>query len=146
MQQTLRLNECFQLYVFSLALSLFSPDLTLKKLQERGFDQGRPLPGRSSTDRSPAAKGTCFDVIALSSRRYRASSARCSGIKRGGSSTSSGSSTGSRQTILVDAMLVWSLCSPKRLERAGSHTAGGGEGGPGQSYCSVHTLVLATDL
>ncbi|KAL8436407.1 hypothetical protein ACSSS7_001807 [Eimeria intestinalis] len=34
-EQTMRLRECFDKYLFSLALSLFSPELSLKKLQER---------------------------------------------------------------------------------------------------------------
>ncbi|XP_026193465.1 serine/arginine repetitive matrix protein 1 [Cyclospora cayetanensis] len=35
-EQTMRLKECFQLYVYSLALNLFSPQLGLRQLQDRG--------------------------------------------------------------------------------------------------------------
>ncbi|KAL8275534.1 hypothetical protein Esti_000485 [Eimeria stiedai] len=52
-EQTLRLHECFDKYLFSLALSLFSPELSLKKLQERR------LPAAPSSS-SPIAKGLSF--------------------------------------------------------------------------------------
>ncbi|KAL8452248.1 hypothetical protein Emed_001409 [Eimeria media] len=48
-EQTMRLDECFDKYLFSLALSLFSPELSLKKLQEKRL----PIPPSSS---SPVAK------------------------------------------------------------------------------------------
>ncbi|KAL8446133.1 hypothetical protein Emag_004819 [Eimeria magna] len=48
-EQTMRLHECFDKYLVSLALSLFSPELTLKKLQERTL----PIVPSSS---SPVAK------------------------------------------------------------------------------------------